>query len=95
MMTEFESVWDAIEDTPEQAAKMRLRSALMRQVSDTVNSWDIAQTDAAKRLGITQPRLNDLLRGKIHKFSLDALVEIAEAAHLHVELSITPEGEAA
>ncbi|MCL7928595.1 helix-turn-helix domain-containing protein [Halomonas llamarensis] len=95
MMTKFESVWDAIEDTPEQAAKMRLRSALMRQVSDVVNGWDVPQVKAAKRLNITQPRLNDLIRGKIHKFSLDALVEIAESAHLHVELSVTNEGEVA
>lgn len=95
MNNEFKSVWDAIEDTPEQAAKMRVRSALMMKISDEVNGWNMPQTAAAERLGINQPRLNELLRGKIQRFSLDALVEIAEAAHLHVELSVTPEGEAA
>ena len=94
MNNEFESVWDAIEDTPEQAAKMRVRSVLLMKISDVVNGWNMPQTTAAKRLGITQPRLNELLRGKIQRFSLDALVEIAESANLHVELSVTP-GEAA
>lgn len=95
MNNEFACVWDALEDTPEQAAKMRVRSALMMKISDVVTSWELPQTAAAKRLGITQPRLNELLRGKIQRFSLDALVEIAESAHLHVELSITPEETAA
>lgn len=94
MSNVFECVWDAIEDTPGRAAKMRVRSALMMKISDVVTSWGLPQTAAAKRLGITQPRLNELLRGKIQRFSLDALVEIAESAHLHVELSVTPEGEA-
>lgn len=95
MSNEFKSVWDAIEDTPEQAAKMRVRSALLMKISDVVTSWDLPQTAAAKRLGITQPRLNELLRGKIQRFSLDALVEIAESAHLHVELNVTAEETAA
>lgn len=95
MSNEFKCVWDAIEDTPEQAAKMRVRSALMMKVSDAVKGWEMPQTAAAQRLGITQSRLNDLLRGKIQKFSLDALVEIAVSANLHVELSITPEETAA
>jgi predicted XRE-type DNA-binding protein len=48
----------------------------------------VPQTIAAKRLGITQPRLNDLLRGRVDKFSLDALVELAARAGLKVSLQI-------
>lgn len=94
-MKEFDSVWDAIEDTPEQAAKMRLRSQLMCQISDLINSWNLSQAAAAQRIGITQPRLNDLLHGKIHKFKLDSLVELAERAKLHIELNVTESKEVA
>ena len=75
-----ETVWDAIEDTPELAAIMRLRSDLMIAIEQTVDTWGLSQTRAAKRLGVSQPRLNDLLRGRIGKFSLDALVGIASRA---------------
>jgi predicted XRE-type DNA-binding protein len=72
----FSSVWDAIEDTAEAAANMRARAELMVEVERYVRGAKLSQTDAAKKLGITQPRLNDLLRGKIDKFSLDALVNM-------------------
>ena len=84
----FGSVWDAIEDTPEEAANMRLRSELMTAVEQEVRSWDLTQAKAADRLGVTQPRLNDLLRGKIAKFSLDALVELSARAGLAVKLGV-------
>jgi predicted XRE-type DNA-binding protein len=81
----FDSVWDAIEDTPAEAAHMKARSGLMIAIGETVNAWNLTQADAAKRLGVTQPRLNDLLRGRINKFSLDALMTIAINAGLTVE----------
>jgi predicted XRE-type DNA-binding protein len=83
----FDSVWDAIEDTPEKAANMRLRSELLTAVEQEVRSWGLTQAKAAERLGVTQPRLNDLLRGKIGKFSLDALVELSARAGLAVRLN--------
>ena len=83
----YASVWDAIEDTPEAAAHMRLRSELMMAVEREVRDWGLTQAEAARWLGVTQPRLNDLLRGKITKFSLDALVDLATRAGLamHVQ----------
>ncbi|MBV6751426.1 XRE family transcriptional regulator [Pseudomonas chlororaphis] len=86
----FASVWDALEDTPREAANMRLRSKLMMELISRVNAWEVSQKDAAKRLGITQPRLNDLLSGKIDKFSLDALVNLSEPAQLNVDLCFGP-----
>lgn len=73
----FHSVWDAIADSPEEAANLRLRSEMMDQIEALIkrNGW--TQTEAAKRCGVTQPRINDLLRGRISRFSLDALVNIA------------------
>jgi predicted XRE-type DNA-binding protein len=84
----FESVWDAIEDTPEEALNMRLRSELMIQITRRVKEWDVTQKEAAQRLGITQPRLNDLLSGRINKFGLDPLVNLTGPAHFHVELTL-------
>lgn len=90
MTTEvFESVWDALEDTPTEAENMKLRSSLMIAISETVSAWHATQTEAAQRLAITQPRLNDLLRGHVGKFSLDALVALAARAGLTVHLEIT------
>ena len=88
----FASVWDALEDTAADAANMRARSQLMIAVRSKVEGWKVSQTEAAKRLGLTQPRLNDLMRGRIDKFSLDALVNLAGPAGLAVRLEI---GEAA
>jgi len=84
----FDDVWDAIEDTPEAAASMRLRSKLLIVIEQEVRSWDLTQAKAAKRLAVTQPRLNDLLRGKIDKFSLDALIDLSSRAGLSVKLEI-------
>jgi predicted XRE-type DNA-binding protein len=90
MSTEiFESVWDALEDTPAEAENMRLRSSLMIAISEAVAAWGLSQTEAARRLGVTQPRLNDLLRGRVGKFSIDALVALAARAGLAVHLEIS------
>ena len=91
----YDSVWDAIEDTPEEALNMRLRSALMTKIANRVKEWGATQKEAANRLGITQPRLNDLLNGRINKFSLDALVNLTGPAHLRLELEIKDEKEVA
>jgi predicted XRE-type DNA-binding protein len=84
----FASVWDALEDTPAEAANMRLRSELMNAIRDAVDGWGLSQSAAAKRLEITQPRLNDLLRGRINNFSVDALLVLAERASLTIRLQI-------
>ena len=90
MTTEvFESVWDALENTPTEAENMKLSSSLMIAISEAVSGWRVTQAAAASRLGVTQPRLNDLLRGRVGKLSLDALVALAARAGLAVNLEIT------
>ncbi len=84
----FASVWDALEDSPAEAANMRLRSELMIAVRQAVATWGLTQTAAARRLEVTQPRLNDLLRGRINNFSLDALILLAPRAGLNVRVQI-------
>jgi predicted XRE-type DNA-binding protein len=85
----FENIWDAIEDTPAEAANMKARSGIMMAIQAVVESWKATQADAASRLGLTQPRMNDLLRGRIDRFRLDALVNIAPAAGLRIEWQVT------
>ncbi len=84
----FTSVWDAIADTPEQAANLRARSELMQQIAAIIKANMWKQADAALHCGVTQPRINDLLRGRVSRFSLDALVNIATALgrRVHFEL---------
>jgi predicted XRE-type DNA-binding protein len=87
----FESVWDAIADTPAQAANLRARAELMHQIASIVKKKKWTQAVAANHCGITQPRMNDLLRGRVSNFSLDALVNIATAigrkVHLELEMA--------
>jgi predicted XRE-type DNA-binding protein len=84
----FASVWDAIEDTPAQAENMKLRSALMMALKDHIASEGLSQSRAAKVFGVTQPRVSDLMRGKIELFGLDTLVNMLAAAGLHVEVHV-------
>jgi predicted XRE-type DNA-binding protein len=84
----FASVWDAIEDTTAEAENMKLRSALMMALEQHICAKGWTQTEAARRLGVTQPRISDLLRGKITLFALDTLVNMAAAAGLHVEMRV-------
>lgn len=84
----FDHVWQALEDTPGEAANMLMRSNLLIAIEQKVRAWDVTQAEAARRLGVTQPRLSDLLRGKIDKFSLDTLINLACAAGLEVRLEV-------
>jgi predicted XRE-type DNA-binding protein len=64
------------------------RARTMMANRETVETWGGTQAAAAKRLGLTQPRMNDLLRGRIAKFSLDALLDIAARAGLTVRVEV-------
>lgn len=76
----FTSIWDAIEDTPQEAASMRARSALMMSLSEVIRGQEMTQEQAAALFGVTQPRISDLMRGRVNLFSLDALMDMAAAA---------------
>ena len=84
----YASVWDAIADTPEQAANLRARAELMQKIAARLKQHDWTQAEAAKRCGVTQPRINDLLRGRVSRLSLDALVNIATALGCRVRFDL-------
>ncbi len=84
----YDTVWDAIADTPQEAANLKARSELMGQIAALVGARGWTQAEAARRCGVTQPRLNDLLRGRLSRFSLDALVNIAAALGCRVHVGL-------
>ncbi len=84
----FANVWDALEDNSAMAASMTMRSDILIVLQQRIATWRLTQAEAARRLQITQPRLNDLLRGRIAKFSLDTLVDLADRADIQIRLQI-------
>lgn len=76
----FTSVWDAIEDTPQAAASMKARSTLLMELSNVIEKRGLTQAEAAEMFGVTQPRISNLMRGKINLFSLDMLMDMASTA---------------
>jgi predicted XRE-type DNA-binding protein len=78
-MEQFDSVWDALGFSPQEAANLEVRSELMVQMRQIIEESGWTQAQAAKQCHVSQPRINDLLRGKINKFSVDALVNMAGA----------------
>ena len=89
-MTEerFDSVWDAIEDDPAQAENLKMRSALMMALRRFIENRQLSQSKAAALLGVTQPRISDLLRGKIELFGLDTLVNMVAATGMQIDLTV-------
>ena len=84
----YASVWDAIEASPEEAQSMKLRSTLMMALQQHISRAKLSQAQAAKLFGVTQPRISNLMRGKIDLFALDTLVNMAAAAGLRVEMRL-------
>ena len=84
----FASVWDALEDTPFEAEKMKLKSRLMMGITEIIKENGWSQTDAAQQCGVTLPRISDLLHGKINHFSIDALCNIVTSLGHKVEIAI-------
>jgi len=71
---------------PEEAENLLLRAQLMSEIREVARG--MTQAQSAKRFGVTQPRINDVLRGKIDKFSLDALVNMLAKAGMRVEMRV-------
>jgi predicted XRE-type DNA-binding protein len=88
----FETVWDAIESDPAEAAKLRTRSDLMSALTAHIKVQKWTQAKAAEYLGIAQPQVSDLMRGKLSRFSLDSLVMLVARAGLKLSVKVTKQG---
>ena len=84
----YDSVWDAIEETVEEAQNMKLRSSLMMALQEHISRAKLNQAQAAKLFGVTQPRISNLMHGKIDLFAIDTLVNMASAAGIRVEMRL-------
>jgi predicted XRE-type DNA-binding protein len=86
----YQSVWDAVEEQPVEAENLRIRAALMADLAAYIDQAGLTQAQAARRFGVTQPRISDLVRGKIDLFSIDTLVNMLSAAGLHLDVVVRP-----
>jgi len=84
----YQSVWDAIETDPVIRENHKLRSSLMLALIRHIKGQKLTQVEAARLLGVTQPRISNLIHGKIDLFGLDLLVKMAAAAGLQVTMRI-------
>ena len=84
----YTSAWDALETSPEAAQNMKLRSTLMMALQEHIERTKLNQAEAARLFGVTQPRISNLMRGKIDLFALDTLVNMATAAGMRVEMRL-------
>lgn len=84
----FENVWEALEDDPVRVQNLKLRSTAMIEITQKIAGMGLSQTEAAEILSISQPRVSALVQGKIHKFRLDSLVDMAHRLGLSVSIQI-------
>ena len=84
----FATAWDAIAETPEEAAVLKARADLMIALADHIKAQGWTQVEAAKHLGVTQPRISDLIRGKYNLFGLDHLAMMLARAGRQVEVRV-------
>lgn len=82
----FDSVWDAIGEDAGETSLLKTKAALMRAIQERISKSGWTQSQTASRLGIHQPRVSDLMRGKLSSFSLDNLYSMAETLGLNPEL---------
>lgn len=85
---QFDSVWDALEEDPVRVQNLKLRSVLLMEITEKLRSLDLTQAKAAEILSINQPRVSALLQGKISKFRLDSLVDMAHRLGLNVSIRV-------
>ncbi len=81
----YENVFEALEDDPAVSDNLRIRSEMMMKLRKLIQEEGITQKEAARRMGVAQPRISDLVRGKIDKFTIDMLVNMLARFGLHLE----------
>ncbi len=71
-----------------EAENLKIRAALMRAIEKYIEDNNLTQAAAAKLMGVYQPRVSDLLQGKIDKFTIDMLINMLAKAHVSVSLVV-------
>jgi len=83
-----DSVFEKLGFKREEALNLRLRSEMMNALIAEIEKKGLTQAQAAAQLSVSQPRISDLMRGKLHLFSIDTLVTLLSAAGLRVEMKV-------
>jgi predicted XRE-type DNA-binding protein len=84
----YVDVWEGIADTPAEAANLRIRSQLMMALTEYVEKQTITQEEAGKRFGVPRSRVSELVNGKISKFSIDRLVNMASRVNMETQIVV-------
>ncbi len=82
----YSTVWDSIIDSPVERESFRLKSLLMMNIERHIHEQGLTQQQAADKMGVTQPRISDLVRGKMDRFTIDMLVNMLAALGLHLDV---------
>jgi predicted XRE-type DNA-binding protein len=83
------NVFEDLGFSPEEAENLKIRAVLMDAIEDLIESRGLTQQRAAELLGTTQPRVSDLVRGKINEFTIDSLVKMLSHAGVRVEVQVS------
>ena len=84
----YSDVWDAVAETPAEAANVKIRSRPMIVLAEYVARQEITQVEAAKRFGVPRSRVSELMNGRIRKFSIDRLVNMAARVNLETHIVV-------
>lgn len=88
-MQRYRNVFDALESDPAVAENLKIRSQLMNALSLYIEKHKLTQREAAELFGVNQPRISDLVRGKIERFTIDMLVNMLARAGKHLSVKVT------
>jgi predicted XRE-type DNA-binding protein len=84
----FKNVWDALEDDPAERESLKIKSRMVIDIEQRIKSLGLTQAQAAKLMGVSQPRVSDVVNGKIDRFTIDMLITMLVRLGLHVEVSL-------
>jgi len=87
----YDNVFEALEDDPAVAINLQVRARLMHAVRDYIEREGITQREAARSLGVSQPRVSDLVRGRIERFTVDSLLNMLGRIGVRTEISLISE----
>lgn len=88
MSETFKNVWDALEDDPAERESLKIKSWMVIDIEQRIKSLGLTQAQAAKLMGVSQPKVSDVVNGKIDRFTIDMLITMLVSLGLHVEVSL-------
>ena len=83
------NVFEALESDPATAENLKIRSQLMSILSEHIRKEGLTQTQAAKLFEVSQPRVSDLIRGKIERFTIDMLITMLSRTGRKVQVKVS------